>query len=152
VSASRRPALEAALSAFAELVAERRRSSMAWLRECDLSMAQLHVLATLHERGEMTVGALADALSIAAPSASTLADRLVERGLVARERSEGDRRTVRLSLSPTGERLTEQMHGLGAEQFRRVLARLSDADLGDVVRLVGLLRQAGAAEGARQAS
>ena len=143
---ARRPAVEAALAAVGELVAERRRSSMAWLRECDLSMAQLHVLATLHEHGEMTVGALAEALSISAPSASSLADRLVERALVSRERSEDDRRTVRLALSPTGQRFTDQMHGLGAEQFRRVLARLDDADLDELARLAGLLREASAAE------
>jgi DNA-binding MarR family transcriptional regulator len=143
--------VEAALAAVGELVAERRRSSMAWLRECELSMAQVHVLATLHEHGEMTVGALADALSISAPSASSLADRLVERDLLQRRRNEDDRRSVRLSLSPTGERFTERIHGLGTEHFRRVLARLDDADLGDLVRVAGLLREASAAEGERQA-
>lgn len=130
------------MGALGELVAERRRSSMAWLRGCDLSMAQVHVLATLHQHGDMTVGALAEALSISAPSASTLADRLVERGLVGRERCEDDRRTVRLSLSPSGRRFTDEMHGLGAAQFRRILAQLSDADLDELSRLAGLLRDA----------
>jgi DNA-binding MarR family transcriptional regulator len=142
VSAPRRPAVEAALAALGELIAERRRSSMAFLRCCDLSMAQLHVLATLHEHGEMSVGALAEALSISAPSASAVVDRLVERDMLRRERSEDDRRTVRVSLSDSGRRFTEQVHGLGAEQFRGILGRLADADLRELVRLAGLLREA----------
>jgi DNA-binding MarR family transcriptional regulator len=130
------------MAALGELVSERRRSSMAWLRGCDVSMAQLHVLATLHEQGDMTVGALAEALSIAAPSASALVDRLVERDMLRRERCEDDRRTVRVSLSDSGRRFTEQMHGLGAAQFRRILARLDDGDLRELTRIVGLLREA----------
>jgi DNA-binding MarR family transcriptional regulator len=142
MSRARRPAVEAALAAVGELVAERRRSSMAWVRGCDVSMAQLHVLATLHEQGGMTVGALAEALSISAPSASAVVDRLVERDMVRRERSEDDRRTVRLSLSDCGRRLTEELHGLGADNFRRILAELSDGDLHDLARITLRLRDA----------
>jgi DNA-binding MarR family transcriptional regulator len=140
----RRQAIEAAMAAVGELFAERRRGSMAWVRGCDISMAQLHVLATLHEQGDLTVGALAESLGISAPSASAVVDRLVERDLVARERSEDDRRIVRLSLSGTGRQLIEQIHGLGADQFRRVLAELSDDELGDLARIALRLRAASA--------
>ena len=142
MSRTRRPAIDTAMAAVGELVAERRRGSMAWVRGCDISMAQLHVLATLHEQGEMTVGALADALSISAPSASAVADRLVERGLLSRERSEDDRRIVRLSLSASGRQLVEQIHGLGADQFRRILAELSDDELADLARIALRIRDA----------
>ncbi|HXA28965.1 MAG TPA: MarR family transcriptional regulator [Candidatus Angelobacter sp.] len=150
MSRTHRAAVEAAMAAVGELVAERRRSSMAWVRGCDVSMAQLHVLATLHEQGDMTVGALAEALSISAPSASAVVDRLVERDLVRRERSADDRRIVRLSLSDAGRRFTEQVHGLGAENFRRILAELSDDDLGDLVRVTLRLRDASAAVADRE--
>lgn len=149
---SRRAAIDTAMNALGELVAERRRSSMAWLRGCDVSMAQIHVLATLHEQDGMTVGALAEALAISAPSASAVVERLVERDMVQRERSEDDRRTVHLSLSRKGRELFEEMHGLGADHFRRVLDRLSDEDLGEVARIAGLLRDATAAVDAETAS
>ncbi len=152
MTASRRAAVDRAMAAIAELLAERRRSSMAWLRGCDISMGQLHVLATLQEHDTMTVGALADALSISAPSASSIVDRLVERGLVGRERCEEDRRTVRLSLSPQGRRFIGELHGLGAEQLRGLLGELDDADLGALTRLAGLLREAGARVGRNGAS
>jgi DNA-binding MarR family transcriptional regulator len=144
MSSRRRPAVEAVVAAMADLVAERRRSSMAWLRGCDISLAQLHVVSTLYEQGDMTVGSLADALSISAPSASGIVDRLVERGMLARVRSEDDRRTVRVSLAEGGRQLTEQMHGIGAQQLRSILDELSDEDLGELARLAGLLRDASA--------
>lgn len=144
MTSHRRPAVDAAVAALGELMAERRRSSMAWVRACDLTMAQLHVLAILHESGAMTVGALAEALSISAPSVSAVVDRLEERGVAVRERSEDDRRTVHVSLTAEGRRFAEELHGLGTDVFRQVLAELSDADLGDMVRIAGLLREASA--------
>jgi DNA-binding MarR family transcriptional regulator len=149
---AQRPALDAALAAVDELVAARRRSSTGWLRDCDLSIGQVHVLATLQENGAMTVGALAEALAIAAPSATGIVDRLVERGLVERVRSEADRRVVQVSLSEGGRRAVEQMHGLGKAQVRRVFAELGDDDLAEVVRLAGLLRRASEKVAARQAA
>jgi len=137
------------MAALGELVAERRRSSMEFFRCCDISMGQLHALATVHERGATTVGALAEALSISAPSASAIVDRLVERDMLLRERSEDDRRTVRLSLTEGGRRFTEQLHGLGSESFRRILDQLGDDDLLQVARLAGLLRDASARVGQR---
>jgi DNA-binding MarR family transcriptional regulator len=142
-----RPAVEAVVAAIGDLVAERRRSSMAWLRDCDISLAQLHVVSTLAERGDMTVGSLAEALSISAPSASGIVDRLVERGMLMRVRSEDDRRTVRVSLAEAGRQITEQMHGVGGQQVRAILNELSDADLAELQRLAGLLRDASARVG-----
>jgi DNA-binding MarR family transcriptional regulator len=134
--------VEAVVEAITDLVAERRRSSMAWLRDCDISLAQLHVVSTLYERGDMTVGALAEALSISAPSASGIVDRLVERGMLERVRSEDDRRTVRVSLAEAGRRLTDQMHGIGGQQVRAILNEVSDADLAEMARLTRMLREA----------
>lgn len=144
-----RPALDAAMCAIEELVAARRRTSTEWLRGCELSIAQAHVLATLQHHGALTVGALAESLEITAPTATGIVDRLVERDLVERVRSEEDRRVVQVSLSDTGRRVLEQMHGLGKAQVRRVLAELSDDDLGEMVRLAGLLRAASEKVGAR---
>jgi DNA-binding MarR family transcriptional regulator len=50
-----------------------------------------------------TIGALAEHLLIRHHSAVGLIDRLEERGLVARARGAGDRRQVRVHLTPEGE-------------------------------------------------
>lgn len=136
MSATTRPSVDVVLGEVEALMVERRRRSMAWWRECDLSIPQLHVLSTLNERGPTTIGALADALCISAPSASTIVDRLVERGAVERIRSTEDRRQVVVSLSEQGRRLADEMHGLGQATLRRVLDQLDDAELGQLLALI----------------
>jgi DNA-binding MarR family transcriptional regulator len=70
------------------------------VHEEDLSLPQLHTVHVLHERGPVTVSELADALGVSPPSASTMVDRLVEKGLLSREPSREDRRKVLVSVSP----------------------------------------------------
>ena len=50
MSALPRASVEAVVAEIEALMVERRRRSMAWWRECDLSVPQLHVLATINER------------------------------------------------------------------------------------------------------
>jgi DNA-binding MarR family transcriptional regulator len=152
VTSRRRPAIKAAATALGEMLAVRRRSSMAWLRACDISLAQIHVVSTLHERGPMTVGAVAEALDISAPSVTGIVDRMVERGMVERVRAEDDRRTVRVSLSESGRAMAERIYGEGAAEMHEVLAELSDDDLAEVTRLALLLRDAQEKVGARRAA
>ena len=136
MSAPDRPALDAVVGEIEALLVERRRRSMAWWRECDLSVPQLHLLATLNERGPTTVGALADALCVSAPSASTIVDRLVERGAVERIRCTADRRQVMVSLSEQGRRFAEDMHGVGHSALQGVLGQLDDAELAQMLTLI----------------
>lgn len=58
---------------------------------------------------EATVGVLAERMQIQPHSAVELIDRLVERGLVMRTRSEVDRRQVLLQLTPLAERQLSQL-------------------------------------------
>jgi len=58
-----------------------------------------------------TVGDVSAQLLIRPHSAVGLTDRLVERGLVARQRGEGDRREVRLRLTAQGENSLTRLSG-----------------------------------------
>src|SRR5262249_20180981 len=63
------------------------------------------VQARLALRGQqLTVSALAHDLGLERNSASQLVERLVQRGLTSRERSDVDRRQVILMLTPLGQR------------------------------------------------
>ncbi len=66
----------------------------------EMSVAQLHAVAIIHDHGPLTVSDLAAALGVSPPSASTMVDRLVEKGLLLREPSREDRRKVLVSVSP----------------------------------------------------
>jgi DNA-binding MarR family transcriptional regulator len=69
-------------------------------QEEELSLSQLHTVHVLHDCGPVTVSQLAAALGVTPPSASTMVDRLVEKGLLSREPSREDRRKVLVSVSP----------------------------------------------------
>ena len=74
-------------------------------RTHDLTVAQLLCLRTLRNTGMISAGALANALSISPQTVTGLLDRLHARGLIARARSETDRRQVLISLSEQGENM-----------------------------------------------
>lgn len=74
-------------------------------RTHDLTVAQLLCLRVLNKTGKLSAGMLAQALSLSPQTVTGLLDRLHTRGLIARERSETDRRQVLISLSEHGTQL-----------------------------------------------
>jgi DNA-binding MarR family transcriptional regulator len=72
-------------------------------RECthgDLSLAQLNLIIAVRGRGEVTLSELAEILVVSPPSVSVMVERLVEKGLLVRERATRDRRKVVIHVSP----------------------------------------------------
>jgi DNA-binding MarR family transcriptional regulator len=112
----------------------------------ELSLPQLFLLVTLHEGGTLTVSALADLLGVTAPSASTLIDRMEERGLVARERDAADRRVVHVTITEWGDTLLDEMVGMRRDRVRQVLSQMDAEELEHVIGAVrGLHRVLGSA-------
>jgi DNA-binding MarR family transcriptional regulator len=73
---------------------------------------------------QLSIGALADRLSIRHHSAVGLVDRLVALGLLARRRDAADRRRVHLVLTARGRRSLESLAAAHREELRRVGPRL----------------------------
>ncbi len=65
----------------------------------DLSLAQFNLLMAVQNHGAITGGELAAQLGVSPPSVSVMVERLVERGMLIRERSKADRRKVVLRIS-----------------------------------------------------
>lgn len=110
-----------------------------------LSGAQLLVLQQLREHGPATMGQLADRTLTHQSSVSVVVSRLATRGLVRRQVSPEDRRSVRVSLTPKGERLTHRSLPLPHAQLREAILALPPRDqlklaslLGQVVDQMGL--------------
>ena len=68
----------------------------------------------------MTVGELARELLVAHHSASELADRLAEKGLLVRLADERDRRRTLLALTPEAEAILGGMARTHLEELRRI--------------------------------
>jgi DNA-binding MarR family transcriptional regulator len=74
-----------------------------------LTLPQFDVLLQLHRSREgMTPGALTRALLVTAGNVTGIVDRLARMGLVERRPVAEDRRTVRIRLTPRGQRLVRR--------------------------------------------
>ncbi len=90
----------------------------------EITAAQLRTLAQLASVSALTVGSIASGLKISYPAASKAVDRLVERGLAARHRDEGDARSIRVNLTERGRELVGRVAAERREKLRRALERL----------------------------
>lgn len=103
----------------------------------DITLPQYRALIVLAGRAPLTLGALAEALHVNPSTASRLCDRMVERRLVERELDEGNRRQVRLTISPQGRNIVEVATARRRTALARILRKVPQAQR---VGLVGALR------------
>ena len=71
-------------------------------RQTGLTAPQLAVLQAIAELGEVTTGRISANASLSQATVTLILDRLVERGLVERYRSQADRRVVHSRLTDAG--------------------------------------------------
>jgi len=95
----------------------------------DVSLQQLHFLAALHHNSPSTVSALANLTGASLPSASSIVDRLEDRGYVLRTRDEGDCRVVSVALTDRGRAVLDEFVGLKREQMVRLMSAMTDEEL-----------------------
>jgi len=102
----------------------------------DLTLAQFRVLALI-DAGDERSTLLADRLAVAKPTITAVVDGLVERGFVAREAVVGDRRSIRVALTPTGIAALRAAEEEMSETLGRIFehARKRDALLGALLDL-----------------
>lgn len=132
----------AAVEAVSAWIDRRKRAMVKDMHACGQSPAQLHVLGLLNEIGPTTVSHIAMQLGVTPPSASSIVDRMVDGGLVERQRNEDDRRVVTVSLAAAGREALQTSVGGRRGMLERVLSQLSDEELRDTVRLMARLEEA----------
>jgi DNA-binding MarR family transcriptional regulator len=91
----------------------------------DLTLPQYRVLA-LVDAGDERATRLAGRLAITKPSVSAVVDGLVERGFLARGPVVGDRRAIRLCLTPAGSRALTGAEAAMAERLEPLVDAISD--------------------------
>jgi len=79
------------------------------------------MLVLLCGRGPQRVGDLADALGVNPSTATRMCDRLVSKHLARRHRLVTDRRSVRVSVTPAGRALVDQVTECRREEIARVV-------------------------------
>ncbi len=90
-----------------------------------LTWAQLFLLQILKEDGPSNPSTIAGKMGVTLGAITSLADKLVNQGLISRERSSDDRRRVKISLTKEGEELYQEAVHEYARNIVRVLSVLS---------------------------
>jgi DNA-binding MarR family transcriptional regulator len=118
----------------------------------DLTVPQFHTLLHLsYSDGECKMSDLARSTHQSAASLTGVVDRLLEKRLVARGRSDGDRRQVFVSLTERGRALLLMIKEARRDETRAALAELRPVELHELLRLLnimlgGMLRMVAAEE------
>jgi DNA-binding MarR family transcriptional regulator len=138
--------LEEILNGFAEVISKIVLDlHQQHLAELDLTLSQAQALRVLRRDGTLPTGRLALELRISAPAVTQLTDRLIRKGLIARQAAAADRRTVLVALSGKGRRLIDQFRKRRCEIFSGALAQLREVERAEVIasleKMVAALEQ-----------
>jgi MarR family transcriptional regulator, 2-MHQ and catechol-resistance regulon repressor len=87
-----------------------------------ISVSQCYALKGIADEGAMTINSLAAHLYLDKSTASRVANGLVDKGLLARERDSGDGRIVRLVTTPRGREISTQIDRDLATEFVELLS------------------------------
>ena len=100
-------------------------------REHGITQPQFNVLRILRGAGKAgaTCRTIGDELLNRVPDVTRLIDRMESAGLVVRERSDTDRRVVRVRLTPKGRRLCDSLDEPVLDLHRRQLEHLSSSQV-----------------------
>jgi len=107
-----------------------------------ISSTQLHVLLLLESKGSMPMSRLADLLEVSLPNVTGIVERMVERGLVERTRSDDDRRVVGVAMTDAGRETVEEIDMIRRSQLAAVICRLSAQQQERALRTFTELRHA----------
>lgn len=112
--------VEALLAASRAMVALAARS-LAGL-DADVTLPQFRALVVLATRGPQRAVDIATELGVNPSTGTRMCDRLVRKGLVRRARTAGDRRVVRLALTPDGKSLVAEVNRRRRDELARIVA------------------------------
>jgi DNA-binding MarR family transcriptional regulator len=105
-----------------------------------ISGAQLWALSEVANEPEITVSSLAKVMSLHMSTVSNLVDKLVEKSLVERLRTDDDRRVVKLRLTRNGQAILNSAPGPFRGILPEALMRMEDAELVNLrVHLIALV-------------
>ena len=103
---------------------------------------QYRALVVLDEHGQMSVAHFARCCAIDRSTATRLCDRLVKKGLIDRERSFRDRRSVNVVLTPSARNLLESVARYRMNKISEVIHSVSVASHQQLIESLELVASA----------
>jgi DNA-binding MarR family transcriptional regulator len=99
------------------------------LYKIELTSSQIKVLATFTERESYSMSELSQMLSVTLPTMTAMIDRLIQSGLVKRERDERDRRVVLVRLTGDGKKVISNLMEIRKQEIEKVLRTLEQEEV-----------------------
>lgn len=110
------------------------------LAALDLTVPQFYALeALVRLGGSATMGVLSREVLQVSATMTGIIDRLVRAGLVERQRSDGDRRSVVVAITSSGSHLVATAWQRGLDSFDETVARMSTGELALAGKLIDSL-------------
>ncbi len=97
---------------------------------------QFKVLVIIAQLGAETPADLCRALSLDSGSMTRMLDRLEQKNLLMRTRSDADRRQVRLVLTEAGQALSDLLPQIGARAMNEMVGVLEDTELATLEKIL----------------
>ena len=113
------------------------------LKTSGLTTPQLLVLRAIRDKGDLTAGELASAVSLSQATMTSIIDRMEKNGLVRRERCQVDRRKVYVLLTEKAREVLERSPMPLQEHFNSRFDNLADWEQSMIIaalqRVVGMM-------------
>ena len=104
----------------------------------DLTLTQMHYLEMISELENPNLTELAAAMKLTKPTITVLVDKLIEKELVYKVKSDADRRSTHLHLTERG-KLINQMHEYAHRRIVEQIEKKIDED--EMAQLMALLEK-----------
>jgi DNA-binding MarR family transcriptional regulator len=114
---------------------------LADLREHGLSQGEAHILAQLIAASPQTIAQLHKGLAHKRSTLTSILDRLVQRGFVAREVSADDRRTFVITLTPAGRKVALRVHRHLSDLERAVCGRVTRKEVDAFLKVLSAVEE-----------
>lgn len=105
------------------------------------SLTEVRVLLEISRMDRCTANGLGGRLMVDRSYMSRILKHFEEEQLIQREKSERDNRVYYINLTEKGSRAMEELHRASSEQVAGLIHHLGDAELGEVLKAMSVIRQ-----------
>ncbi|PIW62904.1 MAG: hypothetical protein COW13_02350 [Candidatus Omnitrophica bacterium CG12_big_fil_rev_8_21_14_0_65_50_5] len=95
------------------------------IKSGEVTPVQLSVLECLSRNGQCEMCRISEALNVSFSTATGMMDRLVKNGFVTREHGQKDRRTVIVTVTPKGRRVTKDIFNRKRQGVLKIFSGIS---------------------------
>jgi DNA-binding MarR family transcriptional regulator len=101
----------------------------------EINRSEFLLLKYLHENGSSKVSSISNEFKVTSSHITSVADSLVEKALVTRERSKDDRRVVEIELTKNGSFVIEGLDKKKRQYLFSTFDNLTDQEIKDLISL-----------------